>query len=145
MAQRRQPAQNEIQELCGQPGPEDGIDPRDLLRKAARKKGGRKAHQLCAQVAQALDYAFAAVCDDDLLRDLLVVAVQPAPDESRLLITIGSAVAASCEPAQILARLQYLQGTLRSEVAAAIHRKKVPELTFCVAGSSSPSAGSSHS
>ena len=145
MAQRPQPAQHEIQGLCGQPGPEDGIDPRDLLRQTARKKGGRKAHQLCAQMAQALDYAFAAVCDDDLLRDLLVVAVQPAPDESRLLVTVGTAIATSCEPAQVLARLQRFQGKLRFEVAAAIHRKKVPELTFCVASSGSQSARMSHS
>jgi ribosome-binding factor A len=129
---RRQPSQKQLQDLCGQPGPEDGLDPRETLRQDARKKGGRKAHQLCGQVAQALNYAFAAVCEDDVLRDLLVVSCQPAPDESRLLVSVGSALATRCEPALVLDHLQRALGKLRTEVAAAIHRKKVPELTFCV-------------
>jgi ribosome-binding factor A len=132
MTRRREPSLRQWQDLCGQPGPEDGLDPRETLRRVARKKGGRKAHQLCGQVAEALNYAFAAVCGDDVLRDLLVVAVQPAPDESRLLVTVGSALASRCEPAVVLAHLQQAHGKLRSEVAAGIHRKKVPELTFCV-------------
>jgi ribosome-binding factor A len=138
MARHRQLSYKQTQELCGQPGPEDGVDPRYALREAARKKGGRKTHQLCAQVARALDYALAAVCEDDVLRDLLVVAVQPAPDASRLLVTVTSALSAPCEPTAVLARLERFASKLRSEVAAAIHRKKAPELTFRVASASSP-------
>jgi ribosome-binding factor A len=37
-----------------------------------------------------------------------------------------------CDPSEVLSRLHRQQGKLRSEVAASIHRKKVPELTFCV-------------
>lgn len=109
-----------------------GSIPRDLLREAARKKGGRKTQQLCTQVAEALNYAFAAVCNDDVLRELCVLTVQPAPDESRLLVTVGPTLPGPCEPAEVLARVHRALGKLRSEVAAAIHRKKVPELTFCV-------------
>jgi ribosome-binding factor A len=83
-------------------------------------------------VTQALNYAFAAVCEDDVLRDLLVVSCQPAADESRLLVSVGPALAMRCEPALVIDHLQRAQGKLRSEVAAAIHRKKVPELTFYV-------------
>jgi ribosome-binding factor A len=129
---RHRTSLKQLHELCGQPGPEDGLDPRETLRREARKKGGRKARQLCGQVAQALNYAFAAVCEDDVLRDLLVVACQPAPDESRLLVSVGSALATRCDPVLALEHLQRAQGKLRAEVAAAIHRKKVPELTFCV-------------
>lgn len=129
---RKQPSKKYTLELCSELGPEDGIDPRDLLRASARKKGGRKTLQLCGQVAEALNYAFAAVCNDDLLRELAVVTIQPAPDESRLLVTVGPTLPGPCDPAKVLNQLQKALGKLRSEVASAIHRKKVPELTFCV-------------
>jgi hypothetical protein len=130
---RNQSSKKRTQPLCSELGPYDGIDPRDLLREAVRKKGGRKTLQLCGQVAEALNYAFASLCNDDVLRELSVVAVQPAPDESRLLVTIAPTLPGPCDPAQILTRVHRVLGTLRSEVASSIHRKKVPDLAFCVA------------
>jgi ribosome-binding factor A len=141
MMKHKQPSQQRMEALCSETGPEDGVDPRDALRQAARKTGGRKTQQLCGQVAEALNYALAAVCQDDVLRELGVVAVQPAPDESRLLVSLGPLLPGPCDPAEVLARVQRVLGKLRSEVAAAIHRKKVPELTFCVlANAGTPSA-----
>jgi ribosome-binding factor A len=132
-AMKRKPATpRPTPSLCSEPGPEDGIDPRDLLRAGARKKGGRKTLQLCGQVAEALNYAFAAVCNDDVLRELAVVTVQPAPDESRLMVTVGPSLPGPYNAPEILTHLHQAIGKLRSEVAAAIHRKKVPELAFCV-------------
>ncbi len=128
----RQPSRKALQGLCSETGPEDGVDPRDALRQAGRKTGGRKTQQLCGQVAEALNYAFAGVCNDDVLRELGVVAVRPAPDEARLLVTVGPLLPGPCDPAQITAHLHQALGKLRAEIAAAIHRKKVPELTFAV-------------
>jgi ribosome-binding factor A len=129
---RKQPSHRRTEATCSELGPDDGIDPRDLFRATARKKGGRKTLQLCGQVAEAINYAFAAVCHDDVLRELGVLAVLPAPDESRLLVTVGPTLPGPCDPAQILTHVQQSLSKLRSEVAAAIHRKKVPELTFRV-------------
>jgi ribosome-binding factor A len=129
---RKRPLRRQTQALCSELGPGDGIDPREVLRQAARKKGGRKTHQLCGQVAEALNYALAAVCNDDVLRELGVVTVQPAPDEARLLVTLGPTLPGVFDPAQVMAHVHKALGKLRSEVAAAIHRKKVPELTFRV-------------
>ena len=129
---RKQPSRKSLPALCSEPGPEDGIDPREVLRQAARNKTGRKTQQLCGQVAEALNYAFAAVCRDDVLRDLGVVTVQPAPNEARLLVTVGPTLPGPCDPTQVMGHIQQALGKLRSEVAAAIHRKKVPELAFCV-------------
>lgn len=112
------------------PCAEDGLDPREFLRRTAGKRGGRKTQQLCGQVGDALNYAFAAVANDDVLRDLCVVAVQPAPDESRLLVTVGPLLAGSCDVQQVMDHLQRAGGRLRSEVASAIHRKRVPQLIF---------------
>jgi ribosome-binding factor A len=132
MPEPRQPFDKRLQDLCSETGPEDGIDPRDELRQASRKKGGRKTQQLCGQVAEALNYAFSGACNDDVLRELGVVAVQPAPDESRFLVTVGPTLPGPCDPDQVLAHLHQALGILRAEIAAAIHRKKVPELTFAV-------------
>jgi ribosome-binding factor A len=129
---RKQPSPKRTDALCSEIGPDDGIDPRDLLRETARKKGGRKTLQLCGQVAEAINYAFAAVCNDDVLRELGVLAVLPAPDESRLLVTVGPTLPGPCDSIQVMTHVQQSLGKLRSEVAAAIHRKKVPELTFRV-------------
>lgn len=121
-----------MEALRAEPGAQDGVDPRDELRQTARTKGGRKTHQLCAQVAEALNYAFAAECNDDVLREMGVVAVQPAPNEARLLVTIGPTLPGACDPAEVLERLEKAQAKLRTQVAAAIHRKKVPQLAFRV-------------
>jgi ribosome-binding factor A len=58
--------------------------------------------------------------------------VDPAPDASRLAVTIS--VSDGISPAEAIIRLERARGLLRSIVASAIHRKKVPELVFRIAG-----------
>jgi ribosome-binding factor A len=128
---RRQPSQEAMKTLCSDLGPEDGIDPRDLMQPGG-KKGGRKTRQLCGQVAEALNYALGAVCNDDLLRDCVVVAVQAAPNEGRLLVTVAPALPGPFDADAVLAGLQRAIGKLRAKIAAAITRKRVPELAFRV-------------
>jgi hypothetical protein len=129
---RKEPLRKGKEDLCSELGPDDGIDPRETLRRAARQQGGRKTQQLCGQVAEALNYALSGACNDDLLRDLGVVAVQPAPDEARLLVSLAPLLPGPCDPGEVMVHLQQALGKLRAEVAATIHRKKVPELTFRV-------------
>src|SRR5262249_35734345 len=97
----------------------------------------RKALQLCDQVAQTLGFVLVGECGDDLLRDLVVEAVVPAPNSAHLLVTVAMP-ADGPDPARVLEHLQAAMGMLRSEVAAAIHRKKVPLLTFRVARHGNP-------
>src|SRR5579859_5871271 len=116
--------------LASERGPEDGIDPRLLPRHARGKVANRKALQLCRQVERTLGTVLAGGCGDAMLRDLLVVSVLPAPDSTRLLVTLSRSSSDPAGTGEVLARLQRAHGLLRSEVAAAIHRRKVPELTF---------------
>ena len=112
-------------------GPEDGMDPRKFLRKTSRRVTNRKALQLCAQVREILDHVFAWECGDPLLKGLMVTSVVPAPNSSRLLVSVcPPEELADQDPAQVLERLNGARGRLRSEIAAAIHRKRVPELSF---------------
>ena len=95
--------------------------------------GSRKVTQLCEQAREALSMALTCSADP-ALRELSVASVSPAPDASRLLVTIETDVdsAQTADHDYILDKLQVARGYLRSEVAGAIHRKRTPELMFRV-------------
>jgi len=97
------------------------------------QRAGRKTLQLCRQVERTLNYILAGECDDDLLRDFSVVSVEPAPDASRMLVTVSPNLRGSYDLAEVLEHLERASGMLRTFVAAAIHRKRAPELAFRVA------------
>ena len=91
----------------------------------------RKTLQLCRQVERALMFVLSD-SDDDILRDLMIVAVVPAPNAGRLLVTT-TPLYEMIDPLDATARLQAARGWLRTEIAASIHRRKVPDLMFqCV-------------
>ncbi len=118
--------------LASETGPEDGIDPRLLPRYERGKVTNRKALQLCRQVERTLTTLLAGACGDDVLHELLVQSVIPAPDSTRLLVTLTRIRPDAVAVDEVLAHLQRAHGLLRHEVAAAIHRRKTPELTFHV-------------
>jgi ribosome-binding factor A len=122
------------QSLCADLSADDGGDPKLFFRKAGRKKTNRKALQLCGQVADTLSIVLAGECGDATLRDLMIVSVVPAPDSTRLLVTLAFCPSdPGTDVSEALAHLGRAYGKLRSEVAAAIHRKRAPELTFEIA------------
>ncbi len=91
----------------------------------------RKQDQLCRQVEERLGLVFAGDIEDPLLQELYVAGVEPEPGGVNLVVRLAlprpeiSAVA-------VLQRLTALKTFLRAEIAAAIHRKKVPGLVFRV-------------
>jgi ribosome-binding factor A len=116
----------------GLPGPGDGLDPRLEHRGGGPGKVARKTLQLCGQVARTIEVVLAEQ-PDDTLRDLHVVSVVPAPDESRLLVTVGPLTpSAPFDPVAVMAHLQAASAHLRAEVAAAITRRRAPGLAFQV-------------
>ena len=113
-----------------QPG--DGDDPRYDQRGPRRERLPCKTLQLCGQVARTLEAVLAEQAED-ALRNLHVVSVQPAPDESRLLVTLGPLVPGTrLEVEAVLIALDSASGRLRQEVAAAITRRRTPTLAFQV-------------
>ena len=95
----------------------------------------RKTLQLCGQVRKTLDYVLSGETGDDLLRQFYVADVVPAPDASRLLATLAPIDPRSdLDAGAVLEKLGFAQPLLRSAVARAINRKKVPDLTFTLAG-----------
>jgi ribosome-binding factor A len=131
----KQPSRKQMMSSCEEIRPDDGMDPRTFFRKSGRKKTNRKALQMCGEIARTLSQVLAWESGDDLLRSLVVESVEPAPDSTRVLVTLCSTVSvAESEFGQILDRLQRARGRFRTEVATAIHRKRVPEIAFRVLG-----------
>jgi ribosome-binding factor A len=126
------PSEKELLSLCSEIRPDDGVDPRTFFRKpSGRKDHNRKVLQLCGAIARTLSLVLSWESRDDLLRTAIVQSVEPAPDSTRVLVTV-SAPDNEAKADQLLARLNQSRGRLRTEVATAIHRKKVPELIFRV-------------
>lgn len=130
---RRRKARTQTISVCAELNEDDGVDPRRFFRKG-QTHDDRKTRQLCKQVLRTLSFVLAGECRDEVLCELIVQSVVPAPDSSRLLVTVQPGPAASTITRQeILERLQRACPFLRQEVAAAVSRRKVPELTFEVA------------
>lgn len=93
--------------------------------------GGRKARhkdqQVCRQVHDALALALTEI-DDPLIDELALVSVTPAPSAARVLVTFGAPAAIDLDAAT--ARVKELLPELREEVAAEVHRARVPELAI---------------
>ncbi len=115
------------------PETSDGLDS-SYFSSHGRARRDQKTAQLCRQVFRAVSLALGE-CADDVLRELTVHAVEPAPDASRMLVRVGVSpiAAADTPPHEVLARLEDVSGFLRREVAAAITRKRAPELLFTFA------------
>ena len=98
-----------------------------------RKKQSFRTRQLCRQVWRTISCTLAGQCDDEILQDLAVDSVAPAPDASRLVVNVYPTTLGDCASvADILQRLSRVESFLRREVAAAIVRKRAPELIFNV-------------
>ena len=99
-----------------------------------RPRNHRKDRQLCKQVFQALSMELACMQYRPWARDMYIERVEPAPDASRLLVSISFFTPRDPSGASdALARLRRMTASMRQEVAAAICRKKTPELLFDLA------------
>lgn len=130
MPSNRRPRLRDLQgELFDVIGEDDGVDPRLDYRpeRPAAGRLARKLRQLCKQTERALVQALAD-CRHPALLALDVVQVRPAPDSSRLRVTLR---AQGSLPRQALeVALTSAEGHLRCEVAAAISRRKAPVLVY---------------
>jgi ribosome-binding factor A len=88
----------------------------------------RKDQQLCAQVREALDVAFASA-EDPILEALVVVEVAPHPDAGHLLVTLEQSWG-DAAPETVRDAVEAIRPDLRHEIANSIHRKRIPTLAF---------------
>lgn len=95
---------------------------------SSRRHAEHKAQQLCRQVQRALNLALADWPGADVVGDMFVDEVTPAPDCGHLLVHV--VVPPECPIAEALSALRQDTPRLRSHVAMAITRKRAPELSF---------------
>ena len=91
--------------------------------------GDRKTLQLCKQVERALSLALAGE-RDDVLRDLMIDAVEPMGSASQLLVRVLVPASLEVPVIEIITRLDEASTRLRVEVAQSICRKRTPTLSF---------------
>src|SRR5262245_22868304 len=92
---------------------------------------GRRHHkdlQVCRQVFDALSYALAEL-DDELVDDLVLASVVPAPSSARVQVTLVPG-RDGIDAAEALEHVYAASAELREEVAAEVSRRRVPELVF---------------
>jgi ribosome-binding factor A len=129
MTFRKKP-QKRPEPLCEEIQSDDGQDPRRFFDRRVRGKPNRKALQLCSQASHAISHALASD-RSEVLRDLVVVAVVPAPVSSRLLVRLslfGAGDQQALEDAA--AALAEAKPRLRRQVAEAVTRRRAPDLAF---------------
>ena len=107
--------------------PEVGV-PINPLFKAPAWRPDRKALQLARQVREALMWVLGSATGDDRLAACSIEAVEPLPGGNRLLVKVG--VPPGVPASEVSQRLSAAAPTLRTEVAQAITRRKVPELIY---------------
>ena len=100
----------------------------DSGRRSSARQAERKARQFCRQVERVLNLALADRNARDDIDGLFVDDVSPAPDCGRLLVHV--LIPVDRRVADVMNALRREAPRLRSEVAAAITRKRAPELVF---------------
>ena len=106
----------------------EALDENESGSASSRRQVERKTRQFCRQVQRALNFALADRSIGDGIEGLFVEEVSPAPDCGRLLVHM--LVPGSLPVADVMIALGRETPRLRSEVAAAITRKRAPELCF---------------
>ncbi|MBI1853665.1 MAG: ribosome-binding factor A [Planctomycetes bacterium] len=131
MSPKKRPRSREFSRFDDFQGFGDDADLDSRFDDSFDRKPDRKVLRLCGQVARSLGIALAGSCADEILRDLVVVSVVPAPDATRLAVTLRfGGPDAVVDLDDVLERLAGAAGFLRSEIASAIERRKVPQLAF---------------
>jgi ribosome-binding factor A len=126
----------EMEALCAEVRPDDGIAPHVLKKQQIRaeldsNRLPARALQYHKAVRQCLDSAFGSICADPLLVDLVVRSVEPIGKGTKLLVVV-TPLSNKEHPQIIEAALQRAAGLLRSVVAGEVHRKRTPHLSFRV-------------
>lgn len=122
-------------QLCLELGEEDGVDPRYLKNKMARKTQPNKAWQLCKEASRIFNLMLGGEINRPLLRDFQVLSVVPEPYGTALRVTVAhDGFCHEFTDAEIIAELNRVRGVLRCALAQAVNRRHTPRLTFVYAG-----------
>jgi ribosome-binding factor A len=118
--------------LCEEPAIEDGVDPRRFFRRGDQS-GNHKTQRLCGAAQRTLSLCLSL--GDETVRGLAVEAVEPATSPGLLVLVLrADRPLAPEDRARVLRALGSMRGSLRADIAAAVSRRRVPDLAFLVLG-----------
>ena len=126
------PSAEDLSTVVADVRPEVGVDPRFYFESEGErgKSDNHRQRALCSQVKRALDQTLADF-GDPRLSNVMIDSVEPGKRSSNLTVKVSvMSDLQENDPAEILAALNGARGYLRSEVAAAITRKRTPNLSF---------------
>ncbi|MCP3674139.1 MAG: ribosome-binding factor A [Gammaproteobacteria bacterium] len=117
--------------LCGEIGPEDGVDPRIIARTMERKSGNRKSQQLAKEARHVITMVFAGELCDPVFEDIEIVDVTVSEDGQFFVVSLTQAdTDYEYDEQAILEKCMVVQGYLRSAIAQTVKRKRVPSMKF---------------
>ena len=126
-------------QCCAEIGPEDGIAPRLLAKQQKVSKREHKQLQLCKRVNRTMDLLFLDESLDPALRDLVVDRVELSSNGRQFVITVlVDPNITSDMKNRIIDALANARGYIRTIVAQTIDRKRIPVISFRIAGSDKP-------
>ncbi len=125
---RSKNARDAWRSLCADLREDDGTDPRKTDSQP-HDNHPRIAGRLCKQVERIIQLALQGSADDQL-RELPVTGVEPAPDLTRLQVSLDCSAVAMQDIAPLRDKLARFAGFVRSEIAREINRKRTPALVF---------------
>ena len=96
-----------------------------------RKQDAGRTASLCARVQRTLETVLDEL-SDERLSGVFVEDVTPLPAGGCLLVTLRRTPGTEAAREDTCAALAGAEGLLRTEVAAAIHRKRTPRLSYVV-------------
>jgi ribosome-binding factor A len=120
--------------LCDELDVEDGADPRVFFRRGGRHHTHR-SRRLCGAVQRTLSLCLASVLGADAAHGLSVESVEPAASPGWLRVVLrADRVLDPTAHRRLAGTLDSARGALRTEIGAAVPRRRVPDLTFLVLG-----------
>ncbi|MCP4235583.1 MAG: ribosome-binding factor A [Aestuariibacter sp.] len=123
--------QRNVNQLCGEIGPDDGIDPRTIARAMDRKSSSRKGKQLGKEAKQTVSMIFSGELSDPVFQDIEVIDVSASEDGQFLCVSLTQAdTDVELDELLVLEKCQAVQGFLRSAIAETVKRKRVPTIRF---------------
>lgn len=133
MVHRKKRSLRELADFVASLGPEDGI-PSKILKKSEAPSSGRtdkSARRLARAAERQLTLALQDARGDPVLGDLAIAGVDAVGDGTYLRVQVVPCNPTDPPPRErVLAALGQAAGWLRTELAAAVRRRRVPQLVF---------------
>lgn len=101
-------------------------------RRSDSAAAGRKMAQLCSQIRRTLDMTLMGDFEDEVLQNMTVESVEPAAGNRLTVVFAVHPPGSELAKDDVLARLEAARPVLLEEVARAVSRRSIPEMSFWV-------------